>query len=142
MANFKDTFIQFAVVGLFVFGMMSFIAFSQIDNGVGDSILNNTLINDTFNSLDTDLTAFSPVAQNQTDRFDSDLPKEGLVSLDLPSMISIGRQLKSLIVGVYNILIVLPASVLGVPSIVIGVLNTILLMTLVLLIYKLIKSGN
>ena len=142
MASLRETFIQFSLVGLLVLSMLSFIAISQSENNLNQSILDNDVINDTFIRLGTNLTDFSSAAQTQKDSFDADEPKEGFGTLLIFGIVSAGRKFISLIVVVYNILIALPAQILGVPVVVTSVMTGILLFSLIALGFKLYRAGD
>ncbi len=141
VTSFRETFIIFALIGIFVFASMSFIVQTQIDNDVENTVLENEVINKTFTDLEIDLSNFGSNASSQKSNFDQDIPERGFGDLIIFAVIGVGQGFTGLIVGVYNIFIVLPASILGVPPVVIGVLTSILVMSLILLAWRLYRAG-
>lgn len=141
-ATFRNTFIMFALIGLFAFAMISFIVTFQRDNGVSTTILSNEIINRTYSGLESNLSSFRDVAQGQRENFEAEVPERGFGSLIIFSIVSVGQKFTSLLVGVYNILIVLPAATLGVPKVVISVITSILIISLIILAWSVYRMGR
>ena len=139
--SFRELFITFALIGVFVFASIGFIVQTQIDNDVDSTILENEVINKTYTNLETDLDDFGSKAQTQKESFESEIPERGFGSLIIFAIIGAGQKFTGMITGVYNIFIVLPASVLGISPIVIGVLTAMLVVSLVLLIWRVYRAG-
>ncbi len=142
VTSFREVFLTFSLIGIFVLAGISFIVTTQRDNGVENTILENDVINRTFTNLESDLGGFSSNASTQKESFESEIPERGFGSLIIFAIVGVGNKFTSLIVGVYNIFIVLPASLLGIPSVVISVLTSILLLSLVLLIWRVYRVGG
>ncbi len=141
-SSFQETFVIFALIGLFVYASISFIVVTQRANNVDLTILENEAINRTFTRLETNLSEFRTQTQGQKETFESEIPERGFGSLLIFSIVSIGQKFTGMIVGVYNIFIVLPSAVLGIPKIVMSVLSAILLVTLVLLVWSVYRTGR
>lgn len=141
MADFKDIFVTFALVGLFVFAMLSFVYITQQDNNV-DTILENDLMNRTYQGLNTNLSAFRSDSQTQRENFESDVPTAGFGSLLIFSIVSAGKVFTGMIVAVFNLIVVLPATFLGISPIVMSVLSSILITLIVLGLWRLYKLGG
>ena len=139
--SFREVFITFALIGVFIFAGISFIAQTQIDNDVEHTILENQVINRTFVDFETDLSAFGSQTQTQKESFESEIPERGFGSLIIFSIIGVGQRFTGMITGVYNIFIVLPASILGISPVVISVLTAIMIVSLVLLIWRVYRAG-
>ncbi len=142
VTSFREVFITFALIGVFVFAGISFIVVTQRDNGVENTILENDVINRTYSNLETDLSGFSSNASAQKGKFEEENPERGFGSLIIFAIVGIGRKFTGMIIGIYNIIIVLPASLLGIPSIVISVMTAILLVSLVLLAWRVYRVGS
>lgn len=140
--SFRQVFTIFSLIGLFVFATLSFAITLQEDNSVTDTILNNSQINRTFERLQSNLTSVGNETQQQRQNFESEIPERGFGSLLIFSIVSVGQKFTATIIGTYNILIVLPASIIGVPTEVIGVLGSILLVTLILLAWRVYRVGS
>ncbi len=141
VASFRETFVIFALIGIFVFASISFIVTTQTDNEVTTTILDNDVINRTYVQLETNLSKFGLQTQTQKESFESEIPERGFGSLIIFSIIGVGQSFTGMIIGVYNVFIVLPASILGVSPVVIGVLTSIIIVSLVLLIWRVYRSG-
>jgi len=50
--SFRETWVNFILIGLFIFASISFIVISQDKNEVDNSILENPIINSTYNKLE------------------------------------------------------------------------------------------
>ncbi len=140
--SLREVFVTFALIGIFVFAGISFIVQTQLDNDVENTILENKVINKTFTDFETDLSEFRTESQTQKDSFESEDPAPGFGSLIIFSIVGVGKTFSGMTLGVYNIFIVLPASILGVPPIVIGVLTTILIISLILLAWRVYRVGG
>lgn len=142
VASFRETFLIFALIGIFVFSMLSFGITLQLDNGVTDPITNNPVINSTFNRLESNLSSYGSQTQAQRASFESEIPERGFGTLIIFSIVSVGQKFTAIIITTYNILIVLPASILGISPVVISVLGSILIVTLLLLVWRVIRAGS
>lgn len=142
ITSFREVFLTFALIGLFVFGILSFGIKIQQDNEVSDTILNNSQINSSFEKLQTNLSSISDQTQEQRENFESEIPERGFGSLLIFSIVSVGQRFTAIIIAVYNVLIVLPATILGISPIVTGVLGSILIVSLILLVWRVYRVGS
>lgn len=138
----REQFTNFAIIGIMVLASIFFIVQTQTDNDTNTSILENQIINSTFTKLQDNLTAYSSTTQQQRENFEGEIPERGFGSLLIFSIVTVWQTFMSLTIGVYNILIVVPASVLGVSPIIIGVLDSILIVTLLLLGWRIYRVGG
>lgn len=144
MANksFLQLFTMFALVGIFVFAIISFSYNLQANNGVEDTILGDGIINKTYSNLNTDLNKFRDESQGQKTNFEEGGLSVSFGSLVLTTIGSIGKVFNGMIIGVFGILIVLPAQILGINSLVIGVIEAILLLTIMLSLWRVYRQGS
>lgn len=142
MANFRQVYINFALMGLFTLAIISFVYTIQADNTTGDTILNDPLLNSSFNSLESDLNNLQDEANSSRESYESDIPDRGFGSLLIFAITGVGKTFTGGITGIYNILIDLPASKLGIPPVVFSVLGSILMVSLVLLTWRVYRSGS
>ena len=140
-ASFRDVFVTFALIGIFVFAGISFIVQTQLDNDVENTILENEVINKTYTNLETDLSDFGSETQTQKESFESEIPERGFGSLIIFAIIGVGQKFTGMITGIYNIFIVLPASILGISPVVIGVFTAMLIVSLILLAWRVYRAG-
>ncbi len=139
--SFRELFVTFALIGIFVFAGIAFIVKVQTDNDVGDTILKNEFINRTYINLETKLNDSRLQTQTQKQSFESEVPERGFGSLIIFAIIGVGQSFTGVVMGIYNVLIVLPAEVLNIPRVVIGVLTSIIIVSLVLLIWRVYRAG-
>ena len=138
----KNTFINFALAGLFIVAIFTFVYTLQSENGVTDTIQNDKLINRTLIQLQQNMSAFNTQTANQSENQDNDNPLTEGGSLLFISITKTGKVLKGMILGVYNALVIIPAGMLGVPEFVIIIISSILTMVLILSMWRLYKAGE
>lgn len=139
--DFKKTFISFALLGLVVFGMMSFIIIFQNDNNSSEKITDNVIINNTYSSLYSNLSNSQNSANEQNSIFGSVTPTESYGEVQIDSVVSPTKAFKSIILGIYNILIKLPSQILGVSPIVTAVISAILIMIIIIGVWAIWKGA-
>ena len=130
--NLREVFIRLMVVGVMVLSIMSFIITTQQTNNTQNLITNNTLINRSFNDLLGNLSGAESTAATASTNFGSITPSESFGILSVASIVSPIRLFRGLIIGPYTVLIILPAQFLGVPQVVIGIVNAIITLLLIL----------
>lgn len=135
-------FVTFALIGLFVYAAISFIVVTQRENNVDLTILDNEIINRTYRNLEIDLSEVGTEVQGQRETFESEIPERGFGSLIIFGIVSVAQKFMGMIISIYNIFIVLPSAILGIPKIVTSVLSAILLVTLILLAWKVYRAGG
>jgi hypothetical protein len=140
--GFKGTFITFIIVGLFVFAMISGVVIFERSNGISDGIINNSVINKTYVDLNDKISSGESDINNQNTVQDEESPSVSSGDFNLFSIIGLSKTAKGIVVGVYNTIIVIPSRLLGVPQVVISVLTIILVISLILLAWRLIKIGE
>jgi len=140
--TFKGNYISFAILALLVFGIFSFVVTFQNNNDATDKIISNKIINKTFNDLDDDISVLSDTISTEEQNQNTDSITESSGSLVMFSISNAGKTVKGIIFGLFNVLIVLPASFLGIPQQVIIILTSILAITLLILFWRLIRSGE
>ncbi|KKM74233.1 hypothetical protein LCGC14_1402380 [marine sediment metagenome] len=138
--DFKDIFVRLMFVGIIFLSILSWIILTQEQNDTTNLITNNTLINKTFGDLNTNLAGTQIQADTASSNFGNVTPTDALGIVSVQSVVSPTRIFKSLILGTYNILIALPAQFLGIPVVVIAMLNAILTLFLILGIWAIWKG--
>ena len=138
----KGIFLNLMFIGIMFLAVLSFVIITQTDNNTEFLITNNTLINDSYGNLlgnlgSTTLTS----AEKADDTFGEITPTSPLGLVEITSIVSPTRIIQDLIIGTYNILIALPAQFLGVPEVIISVINAILIILLILGIWAIWKVG-
>lgn len=142
MSDLKSTLKNFLVLGVLVFGIMSFIIIIQEDSGMDASrvITNNSLIDESFGDLGSNLSR-QQGAENALNSLEDVPPTEYVGDLDPSSTVSATRTARAIVVGLWNIYIKLPQVILGVSPIVASALTTILLLFFAIFIWAIWKGA-
>ena len=142
MAKFYDLFINWMLIGLVVLSMFAFGIFFQQDNSVEEPFIDNSLMNETYNKLQTDLGELRDQSQAQKTLFESENPTSGFGTILLFSIVSTGKVFNSMIIGTFNTLIKLPVVILGLDPVIISVLSTMLILTIIIGLWIVYKLGG
>jgi ABC-type uncharacterized transport system fused permease/ATPase subunit len=142
MAIFKNLFITFALFGLLVYSLLSFIIIIQDDNNAESKLTDNPLINKSFYQLESNLSTAEAKANQQKTNFEEESPTISFGSLVFNTITSIGKVFSGMILGVYNVLIKLPISLLGVSPVIAGIISTILVILIILGLWEVYKLGG
>lgn len=141
MVEFDDLWVKFSLIGLVVASLFSFIVYFEQDNGETDTVLNNSILNRTYQGLQTNLSAFGDETQSQRSVFESETPTDSFGSLIIFSIVSSGKIFTGMLIGVFNLLILLPTAILGLDALTISVLSGILLVTIIFALWRKYKQG-
>jgi len=139
--NAKQIIINMAMLGLFVFAIMSFIVITQTDSSVTNKITTNPIINESYGDLESKLIESETRSKVVSDNFGNVTPTQIFGELDILSIIGTTRTVKTLTTGFWNILIKLPLSILGVSPVVAGLITAILLISLIIGIWAIWKGA-
>lgn len=139
--TFKSTFILYSSIGLFVIAAISFTSLLVTENNVDNDILTNDQLNSTFGDLLAEFNSSQSDLQVQKNSFDSEIPERGFGSLIIFSIVGVTQQFGNVVTGIYNVVVVLPASFLGIPKVILDVLGSILIVTIVLLAWRVYRVG-
>lgn len=142
MASFTDLFNNFMLIGLVVLSMFAFGVFFQQENNVENPFIENTLMNNTYHSLYTDLNSLRDESQAQKTLFESENPTSGFGTILLFSIVSSGKVFNGMIVGVFNTIIKLPVVILGIDPVIVSVLSTLLILTIIIGLWVVYKLGG
>lgn len=133
---------NFMLVGLVIVSLFFYIDLTQEENNVEDKFIKNSLMNKTFEDLKTNLESIGEESQEQKTRFEKEDPTKGIGSLLLFSVVSSGKIFNGMIIGVYNGLIILPASIIGLDPIILSIIGTMLIFTIILGLWVVYKLGG
>lgn len=142
MVEFREIVINGLLIGLFIFSITSFGIYLADDNSVNNTILENEAFNNTFGDLGGELSDVQTTSQSQSNVQDVDVPTEESESLPLKSAPKMATAFKSMWRNIYELTIGLISSVFGISPIVTGTITAILLITMILLTWSLIKTGR
>ena len=142
MAKFYELFINFMLIGLVVLALFSFGAFFQEDNNIDNQFMENSLMNNTYGKLRTDLGGLRDQSQAQKTLFESENPTSGFGTILLFSIVSTGKVFNGMVIGVFNTLIKLPVVFLGLDPIIVSVISTMLILTIIIGLWIIYKLGG
>ena len=142
MSDFKNLFINFMWVGLVVFGIIAFAIMVQDENNASDKFVENELINSTYTDLHTNLLEFQNESQAQKLLFEREQPTLGFGTLLFYSVISSGKVFNSMVGSVFNTVIKLPVTILGIDPVVVSIMVTILVITIIIGLWVIYKAGG
>lgn len=130
--DFKKITINMMLASVFILAVFSFVIVTQQDNDVSYLITNDSIINDTYGDLYSQLDDAKGDANLSSSTFGTTTPTQSYGIVDVTSVVSPTRIFKSLILGTYNIMIQLPVKILGVPPIIVGVIDAVLILLVIL----------
>lgn len=142
MGSFQELFSNFMLIGLVVLSMFAFGVFFQQENSVDTPFIENTLMNNTYHSLYTNLNSLRDESQAQKTLFESENPTGGFGTILLFSIVSSGKVFNGMVVGIFNTLIKLPVVILGIDPVIVSVLSTLLILTIIIGLWIVYKLGG
>lgn len=142
MAKFYDLFLNFMLLGLIVFSLLAFAVSLQSETNLENQFIDNSLMNDTYSTLRTDLEGLRSSSQSQKTLFESENPTVGFGTILLFSIVSSGKVFNGMMIGVFNLLIKLPVVFLGLDPVVVSVISTMLILTIIIGLWIIYKLGG
>lgn len=139
--DLKQLMITMGVFGLCLFAIMSFIITTQTDNSVSVPITNNTLINQTYGDLYSEISSSQTRTQSVLNTFGNTTPTQQYGELEINSIVSPTRTIRTMIIGLWNIFIKLPQVVLGVSPVVSYMISAIIGLLVVIGIWAIWKGA-
>ncbi|KKL68884.1 hypothetical protein LCGC14_2120530 [marine sediment metagenome] len=140
--NFKGIAIASLLVGIFVFALLSFGNQIAIDNNVPNILLEEEQFNRTFRNLDSNLSEAIKDINASRGEFFKDIPIIGEITIILSSIVAVGRVFTVVVRNLYSLTLGLIAETLGISPIVMGILSSIILVSIILLIWRVYRSGG
>lgn len=142
MVKFITLFTNFMLIGLVVFSLLAFGVLFQGENKIANPFIENTIMSSTYASLNSSLASLSKESQAQKTLFESENPTGGFGTILLFSIVSTGKIFNGMVIGLFNTLVRLPITILGVDPIIISVLSTILILTIIIGLWVVYKLGG
>jgi len=142
MVDFKEFVIAFMLVGLFWYAFIMFGIQLSTDNNTNMSILDNNAINNSFNSISSNLDGLKADTETNKQTFFSGEPEESALGLNVKQSFAVARIvsvgfLSSIFTTIYEFLTI----TLGISGVVFGVFTAIFIFTFIFLIIKLLRTG-
>lgn len=142
MAELRQYFIGFMVLGLFSIALIMFALGIQVNNNVSNSLYNDSRVSSAFLNLSASLDDASITTNKIKDKFQTDSGVTGLLGLVFYSIVDGAKLLLSMTVGVFVIIATLIIDVIGINPIVFTVISISLLISLILLSWRLYRLGQ
>jgi hypothetical protein len=139
--DLKNLFVNMALFGLIVFGVMAFAIMTQEQNDVSTPLTEDDTINDTYGDLSSTLGGSRGDLQTASDVFNNVTPTQQFGELEVTSIVSPTKIIKTMISGIFNILVKVPQKILGVSPIVGGLIGAILFVLLIIGIWAIWKGA-
>lgn len=137
----RGLLINVLLVGTFIFAMISVSVFLTSENNVNNTLMDNSAINSTFKSIETEL----QTKQSETNETKTSFEKDDVTigdELTFGSIIGAGRKYGSMVIEILILPLVLVSQILNVNSIILGVIGAIILATIVFLAWSLYRTGK
>jgi len=141
MTKFSSLLVTFIVIGLFTFCLITWGYLIQTNNGATETIINDTIISSAYTKIQGNLSELQSTAQSQRESFEKDEASTGIGELIFGSIRGTAKVFTSSVISFIGIIGTLPA-ILGVPSIVLGVITAIFIVLIILSIWRLVKIGE
>ena len=130
------------LIGLFMFAMIGFGRQLAIDNNLNNSIMNNPNIEKAYSNLELNFSSAKNDSEIQQTSFFSKVPILGELGLIIEALSGFSRTFFNVVVNFASLPIVLIQETLGVSSVVLGGISAIIMMSLLLLVWQLYRSGR
>lgn len=141
MSEFREYIISFLIIGLFSISLIMFAIGTSIDNEADNSIANDPRISTIYNSLNATLESSRATSDSIKTSFETENPFVGFGSLLFFSIIGAFKTINIIIISIFTTLSVFIIDVIGINPIVFSVISAGLLITLVLLGWRLYRQG-
>lgn len=136
----KSYIISGLLIGLFAFSFFMFIFQFTTDNG-STTLVKDPTLNKTFWSLNQTLTGVQSQGENEYNATTNEPVSAGFGSLILFSIRGAGNIFGGTFKSIVNPIMLMSTEVLGIHPIVLGVIITIILVTLIFLAWKMYRLG-
>lgn len=142
MAQFYKFFMQFMLVALMTVSIFSFVITVQENNNSPEKIINDSIINQTYQDLKTETLSFREQGQNQMNLFREENPISSFGSLIFYSIISVGKVLDNMVINIFNLLINLPVKFLGIDPAIVSIISIMIISTILIGLWIIYKVGG
>jgi len=139
---FKSLIIGALLVGLFIVAFLQGFNQLAIDNDKPNVLLENDALNRTITSINTSIKDVDATVNKTKVKFEEEKSSVATGFFLLESIFSAGRTFTTMVVAVFTGTFTAFAEILGVPTIVIGVVTAILLISVILMLWSLYKTGR
>jgi hypothetical protein len=142
MGSFKEILFSLIIVGLFFYLIVSFGVQLGVDNGANNTLLENPVFNLSFQGMQTNLTEIISTSNDSRAAFEKDNVLLSFGDLIFFSIVGVGKIITNSIVAFFNIIGTVGTQNLGIDPLVIGVFGAMILISLVIYLWRLYKTGE
>ena len=140
--GFRQILINSILVGLFAFALITFLFVSMAQNNPSSQVFQDPSLNKTYYALNESLNSYQAIAEEQKNSTFSDNPVLGFVDIVLLSILGAGRILSTMVSGTFNTLSVFAMEIFHIPAIVLGVLSTVMIVSVIFLLWRMYKTAT
>ena len=140
--GFRGLLISFLLVGLFTFSMITFGDKLIDDNEGNESVIDHPAVQTLNTTIFGNLSDTQSQAQTKRESFEEEEPSAGFGTLLLFSLVEVARAFTSTFVVLYNVLFGFARDILGIPTIAMITIGATMLITVILLSWRLFKTGE
>jgi len=139
--DFKGFLITFILLSMFIVALINFGVQFADDTQSSKSLIDHPSISVLNSTVTANLSNAQGLAQGQRDNVEKDTP---IIAFDflLSSIVGTWRIFNSVTFNIINVVADISHNVLGVPPIIIGAVLSIMLITVIYLGWKMIKTGQ
>lgn len=133
-------FSSFGLLSLVMISILSFVVITQSNNSAEIPITNNSIINKTYTDLLSNLSSTQTQTETASSNFVNITPTQQYGELEVTSIVSPTRIVKTMIIGLWNIFIKGPMIIFGVSPVIAALISSILTIFLIIGIWAIWKG--
>jgi len=139
--DLKGMVVSAILISVFLFATMTFAINFASKNDVSSPLLDDESINRTYTNVEEELDAVSGTAESQRENIYEDIEDEDSDEIKITSILGVGKALMTVAKNTFDISFGLIAKTFGIPFIT-GVAGAIVVFVLLLLFWRVIKTGG
>ena len=140
--EFRTFIVNFILIGLVLIASISLGVNIAIDNGSNNTIISDEDLNRTFNRMSSNLTNAQNIMNDSRSSLDDELIEPPTGAFILTSIIGAGKSSINMATLMYNVTFGFIFKRLNISPIIIGVVSSIVILSLLFLAYKFWKTGS
>jgi hypothetical protein len=144
MAELHNFLVNFVVFAMLLVSILAFGITLQINNETSENLNEDPLLNSTYQLLKGNLSRGSAVMEGQREAFETEDPQASTITgeITLFTIVSSGRKISGILLGLSNIFLTVPAAYLGVDESIIAGIAILILASIIIFAYILAKVGS
>lgn len=138
----KELFVAIMLAGVFAIALINMQINFSSNNNSNNSLLQESVINDSYTSLNDSFSSFQSTAQENKNATDQEIASVGFNSILLFSALASARAITGSISTTFNTMVLIFQKYLGINAIIIGVFSGMLIFIMILYIWRTMRSGE